>query len=86
MVATMGTESGGMVDCHCHLSAPDFDGVCGGEAGPGRGEDPVLSLHVIFAFLPKDDAPDPPGLLIMASRDLLLTPNLTRHTDFYSRS
>lgn len=32
--AAMEAVGGGLVDCHCHLAAPDFDRVCEGEAGP----------------------------------------------------
>lgn len=39
----MGAVGVGLVDCHCHLSAPDFDHVREGEVGPvGAGRPPVL--------------------------------------------
>uniref|UniRef100_A0A452S8F8 TatD DNase domain containing 3 n=1 Tax=Ursus americanus TaxID=9643 RepID=A0A452S8F8_URSAM len=36
----MGAVGVGFVDCHCHLSAPDFDSVCKGEAN-------VMALVVV---------------------------------------
>lgn len=36
----------GAVDCHCHLSAPDFDHVREGEVGPvGAGRPPSFILQ-----------------------------------------
>lgn len=47
MAATMGAVGVGLVDCHCHLSAPDFDHVREGEVGPvGAGQPPSLPFEL----------------------------------------
>lgn len=79
VAAAMGAVGGGAVDCHCHLSAPDFDSVCKGEARPaGAGRPPVLSLQVILFSLPfgpslaSSQAPAR-GPQLVGLSDLLLT-------------
>ncbi|XP_075853180.1 deoxyribonuclease TATDN3 isoform X2 [Microcebus murinus] len=47
----MGTVGVGLVDCHCHLSDPDFDHVCEGNAGSGKA--PVLSSQDLDDVLEK---------------------------------
>lgn len=47
----MGAVGLGLVDCHCHLSAPDFDHVREGEVGPvGAGRPPSFTLRVILPW------------------------------------
>lgn len=47
VAATMGAVGVGLVDCHCHLSAPDFDHVREGEVGPvGAGQPPSLPFEL----------------------------------------
>ncbi|XP_048968049.1 putative deoxyribonuclease TATDN3 isoform X2 [Canis lupus dingo] len=63
----MGAVGGGAVDCHCHLSAPDFDSVCKGEARPaGAGRPPVLSLQDLDDVLEKAKKANVMALVMVA--------------------
>nr|XP_025856870.1 putative deoxyribonuclease TATDN3 isoform X2 [Vulpes vulpes] len=63
----MGAAGGGAVDCHCHLSAPDFDSVCKGEARPaGAGRPPVLSLQDLDDVLEKAKKANVMALVMVA--------------------
>lgn len=77
MAAAMGAVGVGLVDCHCHLSDPDFDRVCEGEVGPvGAGRPPFFPFRLsLFSSLRAEPQilPGPPSVVLC---DLLLTPYL----------